>query len=66
MPLYLWEATFGEKIVSEVFIKKYYELFVNGYCARVKTGPKLLLFISGVCENIITRLYFTHIYFLIY
>jgi len=42
MPLYLWEATFGEKIVSEVFIKKYYEFFVNGYCARVKTGPKTL------------------------
>jgi len=42
MPLYLWEATFGEKIVSEVFIKKYYELFVNGYFARVKTGPNKL------------------------
>ncbi len=40
MPLYLWDATFGEKIVSEVFIKRYYELFDNGYCPRVKTCPK--------------------------
>jgi hypothetical protein len=48
MPLYLWEATFGEKIVSEVFIKKYYELFVNGYFARVKTGPKNFHFIKRI------------------
>ena len=42
MSLYLWDAKFGEKIVSEIFIKKYYEFFENVYCARVKTGPKLL------------------------
>ena len=51
MPLYLWEATFGEKIVSEVFIKKYYELFDNGYCARVKTGPNILLSVLRAIPN---------------